>query len=60
MNKSIKPLVCVLVVSDLMFATRKLTQNYRYPASLLTTLWHRLIVLHIVTRFQKSVNIQCV
>ena len=37
-----------------------LTQHNRYPASLLTTLWHRLIVLHIVTRFQKSVKTQTI
>jgi len=34
MNKSDKPLVCVLVVSDLMLATWILTQNNRYPVSM--------------------------
>jgi len=44
MNKSVKPIVCVLVVSDLMLATGILTQNNRYPLSMLT-LRRRLIVL---------------
>ena len=52
MNKTVKPLVSALVVSDLMLATGILTQHNRYPASLLT-LWHRLIVA-IVARFQKK------
>jgi len=34
MNKSVKTLVCVKVVSDLMLATYILTQNNRYPASM--------------------------
>ena len=44
MNKTVKPLVSVLFVSDLMLVTGILTQHNRYSASLLT-LWHRLIVL---------------
>ena len=50
MNKSVKPSVCVLVVSNLMLATGILTQNKRYAVSMLT-LWLRLIVL--VARLQK-------
>jgi len=34
MNKSVKPLVCVLVMSDLMLATWIRTQNNRYPVSM--------------------------
>ena len=34
MDKSVKPLVCVLVVSDLLLATWILTQNNRYPVSM--------------------------
>ena len=34
MNKPIKPLVWVLVVSDLILATWMLTQNNRYPVSM--------------------------
>jgi len=34
MNKSVKPLVCVLVVSDLMLATCILTQTNRHPVSM--------------------------
>ena len=37
MNKSVKPLVCVLVVSDLMLATWILTQNNRYPYSAISS-----------------------
>ena len=55
MNKTVKPLVSVLFVSDLMLTTGILTQHNRYPASLLT-LWHRLIVL--VARFQTRVKTQ--
>ena len=43
MNKTVKPLVSVLFVPDLMLANRILTQHNCYPASLLT--WYRLIVL---------------
>jgi len=50
MNKSVKPSVCVYVVSNLMLATGILTQNKRYAVSMLT-LWLRLIVL--VARLQK-------
>jgi len=56
MNKSVKPTVCVLVVSDLMLATGILTKNNRYPVSILTVR-RRLIVL--VARFHnKSVKTQ--
>ena len=55
MNKTVKPLVSVLFVSDLMLATWILTQHNRYPASLFT-LWHYLIVL--VARFQQNVKTQ--
>ena len=34
MNKSVKPLVCVIVMSDLMLATGILIQNNRYPVSM--------------------------
>ena len=44
MNKSVKPIVCVLVVSDLMLATGILTKTNRYPFSILTAR-RRLIVL---------------
>ena len=43
MNKTVKPLVSVLFVPDVMLANRILTQHNCYPASLLT--WYRLIVL---------------
>ena len=56
MNKSVKPIVCVLVVSDLMLATGILTKTNRYPLSILTVR-RRLIVL--VAWFQnKSVKTQ--
>ena len=56
MNKSVKQIVCVLVVSDLMLATGILTKNNRYPLSILTVR-RRLIVL--VARFQnKTVKTQ--
>ena len=53
MNKSVKPLFCVLVVSDLMLANGKLIQSNRYPVPMLT-LWLRLIVL--VARKQVTNN----
>jgi len=34
MNKSVKQLVCILVVSELMLATGILTQTNRYPVSM--------------------------
>ena len=50
--KSVKTLVCVLVVSDVLLATGILTQTKRYPVSMLT-IWLRLIVL--VARIQKYI-----
>ena len=50
----------LLFVSGLMLTNGILTQPNRYPASLLTTLWHRLIVLHVVTRFPKTQTIMVV
>ena len=53
MNKSVKPIVCVLVVSNLMLATGILTQSNRYPVSMLT-LWLRLIVAWFPPRTFKN------